>query len=81
PPATRPPAGAPARSPAGARRCRGGGRGVGAPAAPGPPGGSRRERAALAEGTVRNYLSSAASKLGADNRHAAVRLARERGWV
>jgi two-component system, NarL family, response regulator DesR len=39
------------------------------------------ERAALSQGTVRNYLSSAASKLGAENRHAAVRLARERGWV
>ncbi|MYS56604.1 DNA-binding response regulator, partial [Streptomyces sp. SID6013] len=27
------------------------------------------------------YLSSAASKLGAENRHTAVRIARERGWV
>ncbi|WP_443052640.1 response regulator [Streptomyces sp. JV176] len=39
------------------------------------------ERASLSQGTVRNYLSSAATKLGAENRHAAVRLARERGWV
>ena len=39
------------------------------------------ERAALSQGTVRNYLSSAVSKLGVENRHAAVRLARERGWV
>ena len=35
----------------------------------------------LSESTVRNYLSSAVSKIGAENRHAAVRLARERGWV
>ncbi|MFJ8888679.1 response regulator [Streptomyces sp. NPDC102402] len=39
------------------------------------------ERASLSQGTVRNYLSAAVSKLGAENRHAAVRLARERGWV
>ncbi|MCX4526680.1 response regulator transcription factor [Streptomyces sp. NBC_01551] len=39
------------------------------------------ERASLSQGTVRNYLSSAASKLGAENRHTAVRLARQRGWV
>ncbi|CAM5529342.1 Response regulator transcription factor OS=Streptomyces tendae OX=1932 GN=GUR47_21945 PE=4 SV=1 [Streptomyces tendae] len=50
-------------------------------AADGAPVAEIAERAALAEGTVRNYLSSAASKLGAENRHAAVRLARERGWV
>lgn len=35
----------------------------------------------LSEGTVRNYLSSAVTKLGADNRHAAVRAARDRGWI
>ncbi|MET9618181.1 response regulator transcription factor [Kitasatospora indigofera] len=39
------------------------------------------ERAALSQGTVRNYLSSAAAKLGAENRHAAVRTAREHGWI
>lgn len=39
------------------------------------------ERAALSAGTVRNYLSSAAGKLGAENRHAAVRIAREHGWI
>ncbi|MFI6444838.1 response regulator [Kitasatospora sp. NPDC050543] len=39
------------------------------------------ERAALSQGTVRNYLSSAAAKLGAENRHAAVRIAREHGWI
>lgn len=37
--------------------------------------------ASLSQGTVRNYLSSAATKLGASSRHTAVRLARERGWV
>ncbi|ACY97200.1 MULTISPECIES: response regulator transcription factor [Thermomonospora] len=35
----------------------------------------------LSEGTVRNYLSAAVTKLGADNRHAAVRAARDRGWI
>ncbi|MFH8367727.1 response regulator [Streptomyces sp. NPDC018031] len=39
------------------------------------------ERVSLTQGTVRNYLSSATAKLGADNRHAAARLARERGWL
>ncbi|UCM89321.1 response regulator transcription factor [Streptomyces marincola] len=38
-------------------------------------------RAALAPGTVRNYLSAAVAKLGAENRHAAARIARERGWL
>ncbi|CAL9324029.1 response regulator [Streptomyces sp. SudanB66_2053] len=50
-------------------------------AADGAPVAQIAKRAGLAEGTVRNYLSSAASKLGAANRHSAVRLARERGWV
>ena len=35
----------------------------------------------LSEGTVRNYLSEALHKLGASNRTAAARLARERGWL
>ena len=35
----------------------------------------------LSEGTVRNYLSAAVTKLGADNRHAAVRAARDAGWL
>jgi two-component system response regulator DesR len=35
----------------------------------------------LSEGTVRNYLSEATHKLGADNRIAAARRARERGWL
>lgn len=35
----------------------------------------------LAEGTVRNYLSTAMAKLGARNRTEATALARERGWI
>jgi two-component system response regulator DesR len=35
----------------------------------------------LSDGTVRNYLSDAIGKLGAANRTAAARLARERGWL
>ncbi|WP_434591938.1 response regulator [Streptomyces sp. A5-4] len=50
-------------------------------AADGAPVAEIAQRAALSPGTVRNYLSSAASKIGAENRHTAVRIARERGWV
>lgn len=35
----------------------------------------------LSEGTVRNYLSEAISKLGAANRVEAARIARSRGWL
>jgi two-component system response regulator DesR len=35
----------------------------------------------LSEGTVRNYLSDAISKLGAGNRVEAARIAREKGWL
>jgi two-component system, NarL family, response regulator DesR len=35
----------------------------------------------LSEGTVRNYLSDAISKLGAANRVEAARTAREKGWL
>jgi two-component system response regulator DesR len=35
----------------------------------------------LAEGTVRNYLSSAIAKLGVRNRAEAAATARERGWL
>ncbi len=35
----------------------------------------------LSEGTVRNYLSEAISKLGVGNRVEAARLARSRGWL
>jgi len=35
----------------------------------------------LSEGTVRNYLSEAISKLGAENRVEAARIARQKGWL
>jgi len=35
----------------------------------------------LADGTVRNYLSEAIGKLGADNRIEAYRIARDQGWL
>jgi two-component system response regulator DesR len=38
-------------------------------------------RANLSPGTVRNYLSSAVTKLGAANRHEAVHTARTHGWI
>ncbi|MFG3253719.1 response regulator [Streptomyces sp. NPDC048172] len=50
-------------------------------AADGAPIAEIATRASLTQGTVRNYLSAAASKIGAENRHAAVRMARERGWI
>jgi two-component system response regulator DesR len=39
------------------------------------------QRLDLSEGTVRNYLSEAISKLGAGNRTEAARLARQKGWL
>ena len=39
------------------------------------------DRLHLSDGTVRNYLSEAMGKLGATNRVAAARIARERGWL
>ncbi|MFC1433658.1 response regulator [Streptacidiphilus sp. N1-3] len=50
-------------------------------AADGSPIAEIARRANLSPGTVRNYLSSAAAKLSAENRHTAVRIAREHGWV
>ncbi|WP_052852607.1 response regulator transcription factor [Streptomyces avicenniae] len=50
-------------------------------AADGAPIAEIAARASLAPGTVRNYLSAAAAKLGAENRHAAARTARDRGWL
>lgn len=50
-------------------------------AAGGAPAEEIAERAHLSVGTVRNYLSSAAHKLGAPNRHVAVEIARARGWI
>jgi DNA-binding CsgD family transcriptional regulator len=39
------------------------------------------EALALSPGTVRNYRSEAAQKLGADNRVEAARIARSNGWL
>ncbi|MBY6412677.1 response regulator transcription factor [Rhodococcus sp. BP-252] len=39
------------------------------------------ERAHLTQGTTRNYLSAAAAKLGAANRHEACAIARRYGWI
>ena len=39
------------------------------------------EKLTLSEGTVRNYLSEAISKLGAANRIEAARIARTKGWL
>ncbi|PZR52112.1 DNA-binding response regulator [Xylanimonas oleitrophica] len=50
-------------------------------AADGAPVDEIAQRAALAPGTVRNYLSSAVAKLGAANRHEAARVARRHGWL
>ncbi|MEU2719778.1 response regulator transcription factor [Streptomyces smyrnaeus] len=50
-------------------------------AADGAPIAEIAEQASLTQGTVRNYLSAAAAKLGAENRHTAARMARERGWI
>jgi two-component system response regulator DesR len=50
-------------------------------AADGAPVAEIARRASLSPGTVRNHLSCAVSKLGAENRHTAVRIARGRGWV
>ncbi|MGY1699557.1 response regulator [Geodermatophilus sp. SYSU D00766] len=50
-------------------------------AAGGAPVEEIAARAHLSPGTVRNHLSSAAGKLGAANRHAAVEVARRHGWI
>jgi two-component system response regulator DesR len=50
-------------------------------AADGMPIEDIAQRAALSAGTVRNYLSSAAAKLGAANRHDAVPVPRTHGWI
>jgi two-component system response regulator DesR len=50
-------------------------------AADGAPVEEIARRASLTPGTVRNYLSSAAGKVGAANRHEAVRIARRLGWI
>jgi two-component system, NarL family, response regulator DesR len=50
-------------------------------AADGAPVDQIARGAALSAGTVRNYLSTAGAKLGATNRHDAVRIARRHGWI
>ena len=47
----------------------------------GSSGAEIAEKLNLSEGTVRNYLSEAISKLGASNRTEAARLARHKGWL
>lgn len=47
----------------------------------GKSGGEIAARLNLSEGTVRNYLSEAISKLGASNRVEASRIARDKGWL
>ena len=47
----------------------------------GAPVDQSARRAHLAEGTVRNYLSSAQAKLQAANRHEAAAIARRHGWI
>jgi two-component system, NarL family, response regulator DesR len=50
-------------------------------AADGSPVEEIARRASLSTGTVRNYLSSAVTKLGATNRHEACATARRMGWI
>ncbi|HEX4807794.1 MAG TPA: response regulator transcription factor [Bryobacteraceae bacterium] len=50
-------------------------------AADGSSTGSIAAQLNLSEGTVRNYLSESNSKLGAQNRVEAARIARTRGWL
>ncbi|MCX6467389.1 MAG: response regulator transcription factor [Pseudonocardiales bacterium] len=50
-------------------------------AADGVPNTEIAARLHLAEGTVRNYLSTAITKLGVRNRIEAARVARDRGWL
>jgi two-component system response regulator DesR len=47
----------------------------------GRSGGDIARQVHLSEGTVRNYLSEAISKLGAANRIEAYRMARDAGWL
>ena len=47
----------------------------------GMPSGDIAAELGLSEGTVRNYLSEAISKMGASNRIEASRMARTKGWL
>lgn len=49
--------------------------------AQGVPTADLADRAHLAPGTVRNYLASAVTKLGARDRREAAAIARDRGWI
>lgn len=50
-------------------------------AAEGATSGDIADQLHLSEGTIRNYLSEAISKLGANNRIEAARIARSKGWL
>ncbi len=50
-------------------------------ASDGANGNDIAARLELSEGTVRNYLSEAITKLGAKNRVEAARIARDKGWL
>jgi two-component system response regulator DesR len=50
-------------------------------ASDGANGGEIARQLNLSEGTVRNYLSEAITKLGAKNRVEAARIARDKGWL
>lgn len=50
-------------------------------AAEGATSGDIAQKLRLSEGTVRNYLSEAISKIGASNRVEAARIARVKGWL
>lgn len=50
-------------------------------AADGAPVEEIARRVSLSVGTVRNYLSSATTKVGGANRHESAALARARGWI
>jgi two-component system, NarL family, response regulator DesR len=50
-------------------------------AAEGHPSARIASELHLSEGTVRNYLSEVISKLGAENRVEAARIARQKGWL
>lgn len=47
----------------------------------GKPSGDIADELGLSDGTVRNYLSEAISKMGAGNRVEAARIARTKGWL
>lgn len=48
---------------------------------PGAPVAEIAKQMHLAEGTIRNYLSSAMAAVGARNRHEAAQIAAKRGWL